>query len=279
MQSGFRKFIAIALILAAVMGVIFSVAGLVGTWYVRPKVEDFLSQAIILVEESLEATSDGLIVTEQALGITVASIIGLQNTVDSAAQTLESTQPLMESVASVLDKELPNTISGIQNSLTGAREGARVVDGVLRFLANLPLFGINYDPDEPLHESFQRVSDDLASLPSSFETMEQNLSDSVESLEEFKQGMSTMSESIGEIALSLSEYDAVVTKYIDTIDTLQANLDKLQSNLATILTGLAISLSIFFLWMILAQVGLLTQGIGLWQGQAYYGPENSEEIG
>jgi len=273
MRSGFRRLIAIALIVAAVMGLVFSILGLLGTWYFKPTAEDYSMRGITLVQDSLEVTSEGLIVTQQALGNTIGSITGLKTTLDGASQALETTQPLMESVATVLDNELPSTISGIQNSLIAAREGARVVDGVLTLLSNLPLFGINYNPDEPLHESFQRVSDDLASLPPSFETMEQNLIDSVDSLSTVQDGMSTMSESIGEIADSLEEYDAVIEQYIDTIDTLLTSLETLQDNLTTIFTFLAIFLSIFFLWMILAQVGLLTQGIELWHGEARYGWE------
>jgi hypothetical protein len=270
MNKSFRKILGVALISAAVIGLIFSLVGIVGTWYFKPALTDVALRGTGLAQDSLETTAKGLIVTQQALKITVESMSSLQSTIDGAAKALESTQPLMESVAGVLDNELPGAVSGIQNSLIAAEESAKVIDGVLRLLSGLPLLGMNYDPDEPLHESLKRVSDDLGALPSSLTDMETSLTDSIENITVVQEGLSSMADSISEIGTSLESYDGVVQQYLEIIDELLSGFEYLHNNLPTIFTVLAIALSIFFLWMILAQIGLVTQGVELWRGEMYY---------
>jgi len=263
-----RRLIGISLILTAIIGLVFSLAGLVGTWYFIADVEEFVGHGIELVHDSLDATAEGLVVTQQALEVTVDSIASLQLITDSAAKALATSQPLLEGIAGVLDNELPSTITGVQDSLTTASESAKLIDGVLGLLSSLPFVNLNYNPEQPLHESLQRVSDDIGKLPDSLSIMETDLSSSVDNLGLVQEGMQSMADSIGEISTSLESYDAVIQQYLDTINELINGLYTLMDNLALIFLILAISLSVFFIWMMFAQIGLLTQGVDLLHGAA-----------
>ena len=263
-----RRLIGISLILTAIIGLVFSLAGLVGTWYFIADVEEFVGHGIELVHDSLDATAEGLVVTQQALEVMVDSIASLQLITDSAAKALATSQPLLEGIAGVLDNELPSTITGVQNSLTTASESAKLIDGVLGLLSSLPFVNLNYNPEQPLHESLQRVSDDIGKLPDSLSIMETDLSSSVDNLGLVQEGMQSMADSIGEISTSLESYDVVIQQYLDTINELINGLYTLMDNLALIFLILAISLSIFFIWMMFAQIGLLTQGVDLLHGAA-----------
>ena len=53
-----------------------------------------------------------------------------------------------------------------------------------------------------------------------------------------------------------------------SMDNLTSILTNIQSNLNNILTGVVIILSIFFIWLLAAQVVILSQGWELYQGTA-----------
>jgi hypothetical protein len=72
--------------------------------------------------------------------------------------------------------------------------------------------------------------------------------------------MSVMSASVGKIRASVAQYEEVVSEYQASIDQVQAQLNHLSIRLPQITRTLAIGLTIFLLWMAVAQLGLLTQG-------------------
>ena len=53
-----------------------------------------------------------------------------------------------------------------------------------------------------------------------------------------------------------------------SMDDVTSILTNIQSNLATILNGVAIVLTLFFIWLLAAQVVILSQGWELYQGTA-----------
>ena len=270
MNRRMRKITGVALIFAAVIGLLFSLAGIVGTWYFKTPVTESTTNAVVLIQDSLQATADGLELTQQALTITLNTIAGLESTLTGAAQAMEATQPLLESVSGVLGGGLTETITTVQDSLDTVGSSAEVIDTALRFLSAIPLIGIEYNPETPLHESINRVSENMAGIPESLSDMEQSLSDGGEGLGNIQSGLETMASSVGEISSSLEQYNAVFQQYLDTIDQVMTRLESLEQNLPAIITFLAVALTIFFLWMILAQVGLLTQGLDLWKGNVSY---------
>jgi hypothetical protein len=77
-----------------------------------------------------------------------------------------------------------------------------------------------------------------------------------------------MSDSVGLISDSLKEYQAMVGQSKSSMDNLKVMLTNLQSNLANILNLGAIMMSLFFLWLLAAQVVILSQGWELYQGTA-----------
>jgi hypothetical protein len=77
-----------------------------------------------------------------------------------------------------------------------------------------------------------------------------------------------MSDSVGLISSSLGEYEKMITQSQSSMDNLISILTNIQSNLATILNGVAIVLTLFFLWLLAAQIVILSQGWELYQGTA-----------
>jgi hypothetical protein len=77
-----------------------------------------------------------------------------------------------------------------------------------------------------------------------------------------------MSDSVGLISESLSEYQAMIAQSQASMENLRDILENFQNNQSTILNGVAIVLSVFFFWLLVAQVVIFTQGWELYQGTA-----------
>ena len=77
-----------------------------------------------------------------------------------------------------------------------------------------------------------------------------------------------MSGSVGMIAKSLSEYEAMITQSQASMQDVVTMLANIEANLNTILNGTAIVLTLFFFWLLAAQVVIFSQGWELFQGTA-----------
>ncbi len=93
--------------------------------------------------------------------------------------------------------------------------------------------------------------------------MADSLKTSSSNLETFQADLSVMAELIGEIEKSVAQYESVVSNYQKSIDALNARLSNIKASLANMVRSALIGLSIFLIWMVIVQFGLLTQGLEL----------------
>jgi uncharacterized phage infection (PIP) family protein YhgE len=98
--------------------------------------------------------------------------------------------------------------------------------------------------------------------------MSVNLSDADDNLGSIQENLITMSDSVGLVSSSLREYQGMIIQSQSSLDDLTSILTNLQSNLPAILNGVAIVLTLFFVWLLAAQVVILSQGWELYQGTA-----------
>ena len=260
-----RKLIGIALVIAAIGGLIISIAGLVLLWQVESRVTAGLQNGVELLIQTLETTSEGLVVTQQALQGSVDTISALQSTVETTATTIKSSVPLVEEINKLMGKELPNTILSTQQSLIAAQDSAMVIEGVLSTLSKIPLIGagINYDPETPLSGALGNVAASLEDLPNSFANMKDSLTETSSNLDRYEADLTMMAASIGQIESSVAQYENVVGGYQASLDQLQSDLKRLEASLPQIVRMVMIGLTVFLVWMAIAQLGLFTQGIEL----------------
>jgi hypothetical protein len=112
------------------------------------------------------------------------------------------------------------------------------------------------------------LATNLEGLPATFTEMSANLGKADDNLVTIKGNLTTMSTSVGLISKSLREYQAMIGQSQSSMENLSAMLANVQSNLDNILNGTAIALSVFFFWLLAAQVVIFSQGWELFQGTA-----------
>ena len=182
----------------------------------------------------------------------------------------------------MMAKTLPSTLQAATDALYTTQDAARVLESTIqqldafRFLLSatplvadlLPPSGEVYNPEKPLADSLGELASNLEGLPDTFVGISANLSTTDDKLAAVQENLVTMSESVKLISSSLSEYERMLTQSKSSMDNLASILTTIESNLPTILNAAAIALSLFFAWLLAAQVVILSQGWELYQGTA-----------
>jgi len=261
MNSFIKRITGIILILAAVSGLLFSLAGLIGTWVLKPTVTGSLLSDVGTISDALSATSDGLQIASDSLSTSIDSVTALQYTVQATADTINTTTPMVETMATLARDDLPATITATQTSLLAAQESAKIIDGVLGALNNIPFISNNvYDPPVPLNVALADVSASLEGLPAALKTIDQSLETSGENLKSIQKDINLMAGNISTIKASLEDAQGVVDAYQGLVSDMQKRANHVEERLPGWITLLAVVMTFIFLWLGVAQIGLFLQG-------------------
>ena len=258
----FRKIIGISLIIAAIIGLILSIGGIIGVWIAKDPLATGLANTLDMLQTTLQATSSGLKVAENALTMAVSDVTNMENTIQTASKTVGDTVPLIDSFSVLIADKLPGAISAVQTALTSAQTSANAIEGTLKILTAFPLLPMEpYNPDTPLPDALGEVVTSLDPIPQSLIDMEESLTTSQGNLTSIATQVSTISKNVGELRTTLDGTKKVLGQYQTVLTTLEGQISVAQDNLEKFLNIGAWVVTIFLIWLGLAQIGLLTQGL------------------
>ncbi len=281
-MKALRRILGALVMIAGILGIILSLAGVVSVWVVKPNVTNYVEITIQTIETSVITSQKALQVTGQALGATVVSVDALSTMLSTTAVSVEETQPVLDQLNVMMGETMPSSMESASDSLKTAQQAAVVLESAIKSLENFraamsatPLLSSlveqpkqTYNPEVPLADSLGELATTLESLPATFTEMSANLDKADDNLVTIQSNLVTMSDSVGLISKSLSEYQAMITQSQSSMENLISILTNIRNNLTSILNGVAMAFSLFFLWLLIAQVVILTQGWELYQGTA-----------
>ncbi len=277
-----RRFLGILVMIAGILGLLLALAGLAGVWIVKPTVTVYAKTTIDTLNNSVNTSKSVMVTTGEALGATVDSVDALSTMLGTTAATVEDTKPVLDEIDTIMSVTLPSTLKATTDSLYTAQQAAQVLEGAIQsldafrfLLSDVPLIGgfvgqpeQSYNPEIPLADSLGDLAKNLEPLPKTFVEMSANLGKTDDNLGSIQENLITMSESVGLISVSLSEYERMVVQSQSSMDDLSTILTNIQSNRPTILNGAAMVLTLFFVWLLAAQIVILSQGWELYHGTA-----------
>jgi len=180
-------------------------AGLSGTGMWASSTADTLRQSSVALQSASEAlTSSG-----QAL--------------ESASRGLDDAQPLLTSVGDVLGTQAPEAIATARQSLINAQSGAQAID---RVLVGLSLFGIGYNPDQPLAQGLADTADSLKPLPGALSDASDHLQITQRDLGSVSQDVAKVSADLADMASQLSPVAAELNSQADELEGLATALSR-----------------------------------------------------
>ncbi len=266
MSPTLKKIIAILMIGITSFGMLLSLFVLVQTWRIRQPVTVKLQTAFKTTSSLLQTTIVGLDAVDQIVTNVYSSTLYLGDATNALAQTIDNTDQFMDSAGSFIGESLNNTITNTQTTLESAQSSALVVDNILTALSNIPLLGLDYNPETPLSSALGDVSASLDPLQESLLGFQDSLSSTQSNLQLFVVQLKLLDQSITEINQNLAASQVVIEKYQDQALSIKAWVDKAIISMPVWVTSMWVMITVFIILLILVQGAILLQGIYMVSG-------------
>ena len=175
-----------------------------------------------------------------------AAIPALGDTVELVSTTLETTADGLV----VMDQSLQaatDTVAATEEATLAIAQSVHDIDSVVSGFMDILSFipGVNTDEDSDINSASENLS--------SAET-----------------DMLAMATNIGIISSNLSDAQEVIDDYQDAVAASQERLQNIQENGSKWITAMAVMLILIFIWLAIAQVGLIVQGMEMMSYNIHY---------
>lgn len=261
MKTLIYRLTGLALVTAALLGILFSLFILFSLGAVEASANDTLDNFLSVSGNALDVTADGLDVADKSLSGAAETLASLQTTVDEVQIALEDSAPGLDTVTNLVGTELPNMIDKTQSALESAQTTAKNLDNFLEGLSRLPLIGqLIYNPAVPLNETIGNISESLDEIPLGLADAETSLSTTSGNMVSISDEIGKVADGIGDMETSTRDALQVVTDYQLMVTDLQTKVDHAEQSLPNWLRTARWIASILLVWLIIAQIGLMMQG-------------------
>ncbi len=251
-------------VITAVVGVIFSLVGLIELWRYRPVVTQTVADNLALFDQALGTTQDGLGVVAQVLKTVTVDVASLQTTTRALAVAIHDTNPMLDSLTTLTGKDFPASVAATQTSLASAQSSALLIDNALALLSSVPFSPVSpYKPAVPLHTSLAQVSKSMDSLSPSLATIHTSLVTGKTNLAVVETELTNISATTREISSSLASAQVVVEQYQTVTTSLKERVEGTQLAAPGWMTAITWGLSFVLIWFLISQLGLGLQGLEL----------------
>lgn len=277
-----RRFLGIFVMFAGVIGLILSLAGLVGLWVARPIMISTFTSTLNTLESSLSTSQETLDITGAALDATISSVNNLASMLDSTATTIKDTQPAINKTNLLMSETLPDSINNAVDSLKAAKSAATSLESAIKqfemfqtmlggvpiLQAALPPAGKSYAPEVSLAESLDELGKSIQSMPDQLSGLSNDLDKTSTNLKDVEESLALMSSNVSLIAESLGEYNRMIEESRASTDNLYTLISGYRQNSGKFLNTTIAVLTLFLLWLLASQVVIFSQGYELYQGTA-----------
>ena len=102
-----RRILGIFVMIAGILGLVLSLAGMAIVWVVKPTVSTYASTTIDTLSKGVGTSKSVMVTTAEALGATIDSVDALSTMLGTTATTVEDVKPVLDEVDSILSVTLP----------------------------------------------------------------------------------------------------------------------------------------------------------------------------
>ena len=262
MKPIFSRITGLALIIAAVMGLGLSLAGLIFLGRFSSRISTNLLSTLEYLDRALAITSDGLETAESSLKAADSALGSLVSTLDGVNESLQGMDPTLTALSTLLGKGLPETIKATQDSLDSAQTSAKNIDNVLTSLSRIPFLGtLVYNPEVPLNETLGDISDSLDAIPRSLRDAKSGLDTADKNLATITSDLGNVAQSTDQIDLSIADALLVIDEYQTLVADMQKRTKDLRQELPGQLRLASLAAALLLIWLAITQIGLLAQGV------------------
>ena len=254
------RIIGLTLMILSILGMLFSISGIVAVWVIYPRIRESASEILDSLETALMTSQDAFDLSDQAIEDLLLDFGIIKGSFDSLDTTLEGVSGSLDTSANLIGDNLKQTVIDTQTALESAASTAVLIDNTLDFLSRIPLLGVDYDPEVPLHISLEQVANNLEKFPDALDTIEGGITKTTDGLGALQINLSDLNNQIQDFSDDLEQTQVVILKFSDNIDVIKTQVESLNDNLGLYLTLSSLFISGLLFWSGLSQLIILNQG-------------------
>jgi hypothetical protein len=238
----------------AILGMLFSLLGIAGVWILRPRITNNLRSVVSLSHDTLETTQSAIVVLSGSLDQAGQDLGLIQSSMENLSESMDSLSSSLTTSANLIGDDLNLTLTEVQTALSSAATSAEFIDDTLAFIADIPLIGVDYQPDTPLHISLAKVAESLEDVPTTLSDLETGLDQAAVSLADFSTDLATLSEDLETTLGDLEESQVILTEYDSILSQALLKLEQVDSRLTLYSVLTTMFLTGVLLWVGISQV-------------------------
>jgi hypothetical protein len=275
-----RRILGLIIILTAILGVVISVAGVVAGRRALERLGDELDAGLTTAVETLDNLENTLELSQSTVEAVIGSMDTLEQTALDASEAIDDTRPLITGASELVTVDVADALESVQQTISGLVGLAATIDRTLMALSQfrveedvlgVPITidpGIEYDPDIPLPEAVNAISDSLAGIPEKLRAFSGEIAISDSNLETIGQDLALISGDIQEMKTSLEALPPLISSFQDNVAVANAQVVDIQSELSSNWRLIRTGLVIFFIWLGLTQIAPLVRGYEMYSQQS-----------
>lgn len=257
MKKMLYSIIRISFSLAAALGILFSLAGIVIIWRYVPVVSERLMDGAVFVQSALDSSEDLLDIAQTTLTQTQENVALLADATEVMADSLNETSSMASSISNMMEDKFIGVVENTQSALTSLETSAKLVDDTLAFIASIPLLGTKYSNQTPLYNSVVEINENLSDIPANMRDMQTSLDATASAITLLNEKVDTLTANVSKIETNVTDAKTVVTTYQELVNKAQGKITYIIDRLPHWVDWAAIGLTLLLVWAILIQAGLL----------------------
>ncbi len=248
-MSTFNRILAWTLIVISVIGILVCTLGVVGSWMINDRLTQGVLGLLSKADTAITRVEDLLTLADAQLKDAGTAIDTVREAASKLGDRIEKNSPVLDRISQILNEELGPTVNKIRDTFLKIEERVSAVNNTIAVINALP--GIELPP---LDIQFEGLNDRVSQVVDTVQQLQQSIAD-------FKAGivqsMAPFMERLDRISGFLVRLDQDMNTYLDKVNKLQTALARAKLNIPSTINKITLSISIIFLWVILAQIGLI----------------------
>lgn len=254
-----KKILAGIVIAVSIIGIAICLTGIYFSWSFNTPVTEAIEGVLTGVERFLMVTDGGLGRLNEGLGEADAAVTIIEGAVVEAGDTINQTNIAFEILDATVGDTLFPKIENMAGTAVAIADAVVAFNDTLEAANEIPFVDIpTLTPQlEELATEIEAIRADVQATRDELQAIkEENVAKPVNAITDKTSKIST---GLGQVQTAVSEGQAKVNQTLE-------NVGVTKSKVARTIDLISITITVLLLWLILAQVSLIVQGLGVFKG-------------
>lgn len=249
------------LIIIAIVVIVFSAAGIYGTWWLHNTVTDVTLRVFSAINTGVAVVDNGVAMVGGLVQDGRTEVQQAEQTITTVGANLQENSPVLTALNNRLQTRLAPAVSKIQTTLAPVRGALQTISTVVGLLNTIPFIQENVPAVDRVDTALSRVDQLAADVRQLDDTLRASV---VEGKNELTQeAVTTLTTLTTRIDTGLSEVQTTISGVQSDIADLQARIAARQARLLRIYNLAAILLTLLMIWLIYSQIVVIQKH---WRG-------------